>query len=194
MDEQITEIVGDRSFSERVLASRRTALVVFGSQGCPLCRFLSSQLPSLASELGPAVDVVSCMVEAGPRTAQRYSVGSIPALFLFSNGGLLASRTGPAPVTEVRRWVMDALAGRDGGRERAPDGFAATFFRHLTSRPVVLRACAVASVVSPVLLLLNHTQLVLSDPASWPVLRKLAMNFIVPYLVSSFSSARAASR
>lgn len=67
-----------------------------------------------------------------------------------------------------------------------------SFFRHATAPATVRRACGVASVVSPMLLLVNHLDLVLAQPLSLEVLRRLAMNFVVPYLVSSYSSARAA--
>lgn len=69
---------------------------------------------------------------------------------------------------------------------------ARTFLHHATARETVRRACGVASVVSPLLLLVNHLDLVLTQPLSLEVLRRLAMNFVVPYLVSSYSSARAA--
>jgi hypothetical protein len=60
------------------------------------------------------------------------------------------------------------------------------------SRRVVIQACRVACVVSPSLVLLNHAELVLSQPFSLAVLRRLALNFLVPYLVSSYSAARVA--
>ena len=61
------------------------------------------------------------------------------------------------------------------------------------SRTTALRACGVASVVAPALLLVKHANLVLSRPSSLTVLRKLALSFLVPYAVSSYSSARAAA-
>ena len=69
----------------------------------------------------------------------------------------------------------------------------AAFFRCFFDRAIVLRACSVASVVAPVLLVLNHTDLVLSHPLSIATAKKLAMNFAVPYLVSSYSAARTAA-
>jgi len=56
-----------------------------------------------------------------------------------------------------------------------------------------LQACRVASVVAPVLLLVNHTDLVLRHPISLATAQKLALNFMVPYLVSSYSAARTAA-
>jgi len=68
--------------------------------------------------------------------------------------------------------------------------FVRTFF----SRPVALQAIKVASVVGPILLMVNHSEHVLAHPFSLETLQKLAMNMTVPYLVSSYSSARTAMR
>ncbi len=54
------------------------------------------------------------------------------------------------------------------------------------------RALRVAAVVAPVLLPVNHAESVLAEPVSLAMLRKLGLNFVVPYLVSSCSSALAA--
>jgi hypothetical protein len=62
------------------------------------------------------------------------------------------------------------------------------------SREVALRACKVAAVVAPVLLLVNHSDLLMTAPLSWVTLRNLALNFAVPYVVSSYSSAATAAR
>jgi hypothetical protein len=68
------------------------------------------------------------------------------------------------------------------------------FFSAFFSRPVMLQAVKVASVVGPILLMVNHGEQVLASPLSVETLRKLAMNLTVPYLVSSYSSARTAMR
>ena len=64
------------------------------------------------------------------------------------------------------------------------------FVRAFVSRPVVVQALKVASVVGPILLLVNHGEQVWASPFSLETLRKLALNMTVPYLVSSYSSAR----
>jgi hypothetical protein len=68
--------------------------------------------------------------------------------------------------------------------------FLSAFF----SRPVMLQAVKVASVVGPILLMVNHGEQVLASPLSVETLRKLAMNLTVPYLVASYSSARTVMR
>lgn len=198
------EIVDDRSFFARVLEPGRATLVLFTARDCLSCSILAHRLPALAAELRGAIDVVCCPVEASPRTVQRYTVARTPTLLLVMAGGVLASRIGPAPLPVIRHWVVDALTRHLQAIDCAPGATVSgttegrrptrVLLRHLVSRPTVLRACAVASVVAPVLLLLNHAELLLSSPLSRTVLRKLALNFVVPYLVSSYSSARAASR
>ncbi len=69
---------------------------------------------------------------------------------------------------------------------------ARRFARHAFSRPTVMRALRVAMVVAPVLLLVNHAESVVTEPTSLQTLRKLALNFVVPYVVSTWSSALAA--
>lgn len=68
------------------------------------------------------------------------------------------------------------------------------FVRAFFSRPVALRACRVACVVAPILLLVNHFELVVDAPFGSRTLRQLGLNFLVPYMVSSYSSAQAAIR
>lgn len=68
------------------------------------------------------------------------------------------------------------------------------FARAFVSRRVVAQACKVACIVSPTLVLVNHTELVLSQPFSFAVARRLALNFLVPYLVSSYSAARVSAK
>lgn len=200
---QATELIDDRSFPTRVLEPPHATLVLFTARDCLPCGFLARRLPALAAELDGAIDVVRCPVEASPRTVQRYSVVRTPTFLLFMAGGLVASRVGPAPFPTIRHWVLEALkknlevapAPRPGlfceGRASAATRM---FLRHVFSRPTALRACGVASVVAPVLLILNHLDLLLSGPFRYAVLQKLALNFLVPFLVSSVSSALAATR
>lgn len=68
------------------------------------------------------------------------------------------------------------------------------FVRTFCSRPVAVQAIKVASVVGPILLVVNHGEQVLAHPLSLETLRKLIMNMAVPYLVSSYSSTRTTLR
>jgi len=55
----------------------------------------------------------------------------------------------------------------------------------------VLRAVKVAAIVGPILTVINQYDLLLSGNYSARVIGKIVLTFLVPYCVSSFSSARA---
>lgn len=57
-------------------------------------------------------------------------------------------------------------------------------------RETVLRAVKVAAVVGPILTLINQGDVLLNGPYSPRLFFKICLTFLVPYSVSSFSSAR----
>lgn len=187
-----TATIDDESFAARVCAGGRATLVLFTAEDCLSCHFMAEHLPTLVEGLHRTIDAVSCPAERSPRTFAHYGVVRTPTLILFIAGQPVAIRIGALPRPRMHRWVADALhrtlltSAATAGDRPVP-----TFLERLVCRPTITRACRVASVVAPVLLLLNHADLVLSRPLSWAVLRQLGANFIVPYLVSSYSSARA---
>jgi hypothetical protein len=65
------------------------------------------------------------------------------------------------------------------------------FLYHFFRRETVLRALKVAAVVGPTLVLINHYDLFLSLDFSPRLIVKILLTCLVPYSVSSFSSARA---
>ena len=66
-------------------------------------------------------------------------------------------------------------------------GFIYHWFRHET----VARAVKVACVVGPILTIINQYDVLLSLHFSPRLFAKILLTFLVPYSVSSFSSARA---
>jgi hypothetical protein len=65
------------------------------------------------------------------------------------------------------------------------------FFHYWFLRETVRRALTVACVVGPVLTVINQHDVLLRGEFSWYLLGKIVLTFVVPYSVSSFSSARA---
>ncbi|HEV8716157.1 MAG TPA: nitrate/nitrite transporter NrtS [Candidatus Binatia bacterium] len=65
------------------------------------------------------------------------------------------------------------------------------FLHHWFRRETVTRALKVASVVGPTLTAINHYDVLWSLDFSPRLLTKILLTFLVPYSVSSFSSARA---
>jgi hypothetical protein len=65
------------------------------------------------------------------------------------------------------------------------------FLYHWFRRETVLRAVKVAAVVGPILTVINQYDVLLSLDFSPRLFFKVSLTFLVPYSVSSFSSARA---
>lgn len=65
------------------------------------------------------------------------------------------------------------------------------FFQHWFRRETVIRALKVAGVVGPILTAINQYDALLSRNFSARLCLQIFLTFLVPYGVSSFSSARA---
>ena len=65
------------------------------------------------------------------------------------------------------------------------------FVYHWFRRETVVRAVKVAAIVGPILTVINQYDVLLSLDLSLRLLSKIGLTFLVPYSVSSFSSARA---
>jgi hypothetical protein len=73
----------------------------------------------------------------------------------------------------------------------AQAGSIGRFFHHWFRRETVARAVKVACIVGPTLTLINQHDVLLSYQFSPRLFAKILLTFLVPYCVSSFSSARA---
>lgn len=195
------EVVDDRVFQSRVLDNTRPVLVLFTSPTCPPCKILARRLPDLAREFSDEVDIVRCPIEASPRATREYQITQAPTLALFNGGVPIASHVGLWSLPAIRSWVHASL--RRASDASHPEGprtckrgskmiVSRVFLHNFFSPATALQACRVASVVAPALLLVNHFDLVLQHPLSFATAQKLALNFVVPYLVSSYSAARTA--
>ena len=81
------------SFEEVVLKSEVPVLVDFYADWCRPCQLLAPTLDELAREM-PEAKIVKVNVEDSPRLAGQFGVSSIPALMVFKDGNLVASRLG----------------------------------------------------------------------------------------------------
>lgn len=67
------------------------------------------------------------------------------------------------------------------------------FIKNFIRRETVLRALKVALVVGPILIIINHHDLLLRFEFSRHLYFKFMLTFLVPYCVSAYSSAQAYS-
>ncbi len=93
----------DTWFRAQVLESTRPVVVKFGASWCPPCRMMEPVLDQLESS--GRVAVVRIDVDKYRELARNYHVGSIPDVFLFNHGKVVAHRVGFVDYHELTKWI-----------------------------------------------------------------------------------------
>ncbi len=82
------------TFDSLVLEVSSRVLVDFWAEWCGICARLKPIVEEVAGQRRETLTVVSVEVDQQPVIAERYEITSLPTLAIFSNGELVAERTG----------------------------------------------------------------------------------------------------
>ena len=77
---------------------------------CGPCRAMAPMLEHAARELEPDVRLIKLNADEEPRISSELGVASIPALFLFRGGRIVARATGAMDARRIVAWVRSKLA------------------------------------------------------------------------------------
>lgn len=95
----------DPWFQNAVTNCPRPVLVKFGAEWCPPCRHMEDVLDRVEPRLSGRVKVLRIDIDQKPELAQHYGVSSIPRVFLFQQGQVVASHGGFYDADQVESWV-----------------------------------------------------------------------------------------
>ena len=95
------------SFEAEVLAAPTPVVVQFTARWCGPCRQLEPVLRELVSRHAGRVKLVVIDVEAMPDLAQAYRVTSMPTLFGFRGGAVVAQQVGYAGRARVEKMFAE---------------------------------------------------------------------------------------
>ena len=103
-----TIAVTDKTFEAEVVKSDIPVVVDFWAEWCGPCKQIGPSLEELSIEYDGKVKIVKVNVDDNPVSPGQLGVRGIPALFLFKNGEMIATKTGAAPKSELQKWIDES--------------------------------------------------------------------------------------
>lgn len=100
MNENI-KIVNDSCFATDVLQSDIPVLVDFWAEWCGPCRALAPIIEAIANEFVGVIKVAKLNVDENNKTSTEYDIRGIPALILFKNGKISATKVGASTKSQL---------------------------------------------------------------------------------------------
>lgn len=97
--------VTDESFETDVLQSDLPVLVDYWAEWCQPCKAILPILDEISSEYADKIQIAKLNVEENPHTPPKFRIRGIPALMLFKDGNVVASRVGLLSKSELAAFI-----------------------------------------------------------------------------------------
>ena len=95
----------DATFDRDVLKSAKPVLLDFWAEWCGPCKAIAPILDEAADVYQDKIRVVKLNVDDNPATSAKFSVRSIPTLFLFKNGTVAAQKVGAVTKSQLAAFL-----------------------------------------------------------------------------------------
>ncbi len=102
--------VTDASFAQEVTKHSGYVLVDFWAEWCGPCRQLGPIVDQIAEEMADSIKVMKMDIDANPETPTQMGVRSIPALFIFQDGKMIANKVGSTTKNALKEWIDSVIA------------------------------------------------------------------------------------
>jgi thioredoxin 1 len=101
--------VATKTWDAEVLKSDLPVLVDFWAEWCGPCRMVGPAVEQVGKVMAGKVKVAKLNVDENQEIAMKYSVQSIPSLFLFKEGKEIARTIGAAPKEAYLKFLENSL-------------------------------------------------------------------------------------
>lgn len=101
--------VTDVTFDADVAQSDLPVVVDFWATWCGPCKMIAPALDELAGELEGRLVIAKLDVDENPATPAKYGVRGVPTLMIFKGGEVVATKVGPAPKSQLKAFMEQAL-------------------------------------------------------------------------------------
>lgn len=111
MSEEFVIDVSEQDFEIHVLKEsfKRPVLVDFWAEWCGPCKMLSPVLESVVASFNGRILLAKVESDKNQSLSAQYGVRGIPAVFMLSNGEVIAQFNGALPEREVRQFIEQHL-------------------------------------------------------------------------------------
>ncbi|KEQ29014.1 thioredoxin [Pedobacter antarcticus 4BY] len=106
------KMISNNTEFEQIMAGDKPVVLDFYADWCGPCRALLPVLEEVGNDYAEDIVIAKINVEENPELATKFSVRSIPAVFLIKNGGVVDQFTGVQSRAEINKRI-DQLISMD---------------------------------------------------------------------------------
>ncbi len=101
--------VSDSTFDREVMGSTLPVMVDCWAPWCGPCRAVGPVLDELAVKYRARLKIAKLNVDENPQIGSRYSISSVPTLFLVKNGRIIDTLVGALPKEQLESQIARIL-------------------------------------------------------------------------------------